>query len=276
MFGLLEPDSGTSGCLMVDYVLMERSDLRIVPYNYRSFNASKVPCVSEQFCLFTTYFNNYNNVSICGMDESVIHAGRLYGECTILYKSSCTEIYPIYLGDSERTCEIKWKLNNSDEFVYLFTVYLPCDDNIAMHHHDFNNVLSAISTYCLQYNVEYCIIGGDFNTYIYIYIYIYISRVNCMNTTSLHNFVSDECLMFCMQSENCFNIDYTYWGLDQSISVIDFIISSCLSSSTDVYKTISSVSNISDHVPVCLDVEWPSPKSTNISDTITYHIPIPF
>ena len=253
---------------MVDYVLMERTDHRIVSYNCRGFNASKVPFISEllnmcdilllqetwlyssQFCLFTTYFNNYNNVSICGMDESVIHAGRPYGGCTILYKSSCTEIYPIYLGVSKRTCGIKWKLNNSDEFVHLFTVYLPCDDNIAMHHHDFNNVLSAISTYCLQYNVEYCIIGGDFNTD--------IARVNSMNTTSLHNFVSDECLMFCMKSENCINIDYTYSGPNQSISVIDhFIISSCLSSSINVYKTISSVSNNSHHVSVFLYVEWP-------------------
>ena len=63
-----------------------------------------------------------------------------YGGCTILYKSSCIEIYPIYLGDSKRSCGIKWKLNNSEEFVNLFTVYLPCDYNIAMHHHDFNNV----------------------------------------------------------------------------------------------------------------------------------------
>ena len=37
------------------------------------------------------------------MDESVIHAGRPYGGCTILYKLSCTEKYPIYLGDSKRT-----------------------------------------------------------------------------------------------------------------------------------------------------------------------------
>ena len=58
---------------------------------------------------------------------------------------------------------------------------MPCDVN--MHHYDFNNVLSSISMNCLQHNVEYCIIGGDFNTY--------ISRVNSMNTTSLHNFVSD-------------------------------------------------------------------------------------
>ena len=91
-----------------------------------------------------------------------------------------------------------------------------------------------------------------------------------------YNFVSDECLMFCMKSEHCINIDYTYCGPNQSISVIDnFIISSCLSSSIDVYKTISSVSNISDNIPVFLDFEWPSPKSTNISDTNTYHIPIP-
>ena len=49
---------------------------------------------------FTTYFNNYNNVSICCLDESVIHAGSPYGGSTILYKSFCTEIHPIYLGDS--------------------------------------------------------------------------------------------------------------------------------------------------------------------------------
>ena len=73
-----------------------------------------------------------------------------------------------------------------------------------------------------------------------------------------------------MKSENCINIDYTYCGPNQYISVIDhFIISSCLSSSINVYKTISSVSNISDHVPVFLDVEWPSAKSTNISDANT-------
>ena len=69
---------------------------------------------------------------------------------------------------------------------------MPCDDNIAMHHHDFNNVLSSIYAYCLQYNVEYCIIGGDFITD--------ISRVNYMNTTSLHNFVLDKCFMFCMHN----------------------------------------------------------------------------
>ena len=65
--------------------------------------------------------------------------------------------------------------------------------------------------------------------------------------------------MFCFQSENCINIDYTYYGPNQSISLINhFIISSYLSSSIDVYKTISSVSNISNHVPICLDVEWHS------------------
>ena len=127
------------------------------------------------------------------------------------------------------------KLNNSDDFVHLFTVY--------HDYHDFNNVLSTMSTYCLQYNVEYYIIGGDSNRY--------ISRVNSMNTTSLHNFVSDVCLIFCMKSENCINIDYTYCSPNHYISVIDnFIISSCLSSSIDVYKTISSVSYISDHGPV--------------------------
>ena len=156
---------------------MERTNLKIVSYNCRGFNASKVPCISElltkcdivllqetwlyssQFCLFTTYFNTYNNVSVCSMDESVLHAGRPYGGCTILYKSSYTDIYPIYLGDSKRSCGIKWKLHNFDVFVHIFTVYMPCDVNNAMHHHDFNNVLSSITMYSLQNNVKYCIIG---------------------------------------------------------------------------------------------------------------------
>ena len=67
--------------------------------------------------------------------------------------------------------------------------------------------------------------------------------------------------MFNMKGENCIIIYYTYYGPNQSISVIDhFIISNFLSSAIDVYKTISSVSNISDHVPVFLDIEWHSPK----------------
>ena len=39
-----------------------------------------------------------------------------------------------------------------------------------------------------------------------------LSSANSMNTTSLHTFVSDECLMFGMTSENCINIDYTLWS----------------------------------------------------------------
>ena len=98
------------------------------------------------------------------MEESIMHAGRSYGGCTILYKSSCTEMY---LVDLKRTCGIEWKLNNYDGLVNLITDYMHCDDNIAMHHHDFNYVFI-----CTVYNImlHFCIIGGYFNTD--------ISRVN--------------------------------------------------------------------------------------------------
>ena len=89
--------------------------LKIGSYNYRGFNAYNVSFISEllnmcdilllhetwlyssQCCVFTTYFNNYNNVNICGMDKSVLHAGRPYGGCTILYNSSSTDIYILYI-----------------------------------------------------------------------------------------------------------------------------------------------------------------------------------
>ena len=82
--------------------------------------------------------------------------------------------------------------------------------------------------------------------------------------------------MFCMKSENCINIYYTYYGPNQAFSVIDhFIICKCLSSLIDVDKTISSMSNISDHVPLFLNVDGHSPKITNTIDPITYEIPNP-
>ena len=40
--------------------------------------------------------------------------------------------------------------------------------------HDYNEVFSTISTCLSQYNVEYCVIAGDFNTD--------LSRVNSGNT----------------------------------------------------------------------------------------------
>ena len=70
-----------------------------------------------------------------------------------LFYTNHLVLYPIYLGDSKRTFGIKWKLNHSDGVVHLFTVYMPCDDNIAMHHHDFNNILSSIYIYCLQHDL---------------------------------------------------------------------------------------------------------------------------
>ena len=61
-----------------------------------------------------------------------------------------------------------------------------------------------------------------------------------------------------------------------SLHVIDhFIFSICLSSLIAVYKTNSSMSNISDHVLLFLDVEWHLPKITNIFDPITDQMPNP-
>ena len=81
---IMNPDVWPSGTRrMVDYVLMEQTNLKIVSYNCRGFNASKVPCISElltkcdillllelgyihQFCFLQHIFNTYNNVCVCG------------------------------------------------------------------------------------------------------------------------------------------------------------------------------------------------------------------
>ena len=53
-------------------------------------------------------------------------------EDALFYTNHLVLRYILYIRViQKRTCGIKWKLNNSDEFVHLCTVYLPCDDNIC-------------------------------------------------------------------------------------------------------------------------------------------------
>ena len=80
---------------------------------------------------------------------------------------------------SKRICALK--LNVYFGYLYIFIVYMPCDQHLFIH--DYIDVLSEIYHECLSHNVQYLVIGGDLNTD--------ISRINSANTITLKHHVSN-------------------------------------------------------------------------------------
>ena len=65
----------------------------------------------------------------------------------------------------------------------------------------YNHVLSVISSYCVDNNVDVYMIGGDFNTSLF--------RNESRHTISLNKFVEEECLYFCCNNVDS-NVDFTF------------------------------------------------------------------
>ena len=101
-------------------------------------------------------------------------------------------------------------------------------------------MLSEISHYCLSYNVQYLVIGGDLNTD--------ISRVNSANTITLKHFVSNECLQLAIESHMS-SVTHTLISAINSHSLINhFILPESLFDCIMIYKHMDSINNISDEV----------------------------
>ena len=123
---------------------------------------------------------------------------------------------------------------------------MPCDNHTANTHYDYNCVLSDISLYFDNKNIDYCVIGGDVNTD--------LSHDASNHTLSLNHFVQHENLFYCCKSNIC-NIDYTFVSPTGATSLIDhFIIPVKMSHSIITYETIDCIDNISDHIPVLLEI----------------------
>ena len=86
---------------------------------------------------------------------------------------------------------------------------MPCDDNSTESFDMYNHVLSVISIYFVDNNVDVYMIGGDFNTSLF--------RNESRHTISFNKFVEEECLYFCCNhvvSNVDFTFFYQHWGAD--------------------------------------------------------------
>ena len=107
-------------------------------------------------------------------------------------------------------------------------------------------ILSDISKCCIDNSISNCIIGGDMNTD--------ISRICSGNTISLQKFVAEENLSLALSTVDN-SVEHTYIGVNNSTSLIDhFIVSNSIHTNLLDYYTKDSVDNLSDHIPVCINI----------------------
>ena len=130
--------------------------------------------------------------------------------------------------------------------MYLFNVYMPCDTSNNENLFQYNMILSDIAKCCIDNSISDCIIGGDMNTG--------ISRICSGNTISLQKFAAEENLSLTLSTVDNF-VEHTYMGVNNSTSLIDhFIMSDSIHTHVLDYYTKDSVDNLSDHIPLCINI----------------------
>ena len=136
---------------------------------------------------------------------------------------------------------------------------MPCDDQSTDAYDMYNHVLNTVSLYCTNNNVDTYVLGGDFNTA--------LNRETSRRTIALNEFVSDEYLYYCCLDASS-NVTYTFFGPTGSKTLIDhFIVTVNISQYVSKYYTLDLIENISDHMPLYIEIVNHTPMISSTVDT---------
>ena len=116
----------------------------------------KLGCTPANLIYLINIFLNWASTIVCGIELICITAwSPIWGMYYIV--SFVFSVSQIKFGfKSKRICALKLKVYFG--YLYLFNVYMPCDQHIFID--DYIDVLSEIFHYCLSHNVQYLVIGG--------------------------------------------------------------------------------------------------------------------
>ena len=209
--------------------------LNIISYNMKGhaidrasyvkslLNVSDFVFVQEHWYLnseiteFCNYFSHSHVVAVSGVDDDELLLGRPYGGCAILYKDSLAgKVHPVQSA-SRRLVSVIVTLE-SCRFL-LVNVYMPCDtSNVDQVYDDVLDEINLIIR--LNDDINYLIIGGDFNTD--------LSR-SSYHTRRLRDFCGEEDLFTC-NNHLLHPLDFTFQSPLGHRSIIDhFFVSENLS-----------------------------------------------
>ena len=118
--------------------------LSICTYNMQGFNDMKCDYIQKcsdnhdiimiqehwlyesQSHVFEDNFPNITSLCVSGMDDSCLSAGRRYGGCAILWKSSLSCSFEPVMLTNKRLCAVQIKLQ--DVTILLCCIYMPCNE----------------------------------------------------------------------------------------------------------------------------------------------------
>ena len=246
--------------------------LTICSYNIHGYNNTKTEYIKallskcqilmiQEHWLNGTQLDRFSNTFSCSsmhgktsIDTSTLLIGRPHGGCCFIYKNylhSCIKIIPTL---SDRFCCVSLTLSSSC-IVYMFCVYMPCDNNNNDSLHVYVDILTQISAIYSKYDAEYICIGGDMNTD--------LVRLQSQNTQALFQFAAKESLQFAL-NHSISDITHTFTSFAfNSFSTIDhFIVTSSLYQAIKSYTTCDDVMNQSDHLPLFISIDIEVPTDT--------------
>ena len=244
--------------------MTEDSCLRLVFYNFRGWNSgvyflkgiasSFDLCLIQEHWLFPNqlalldFDHDFYSCAVSGMDDGVILSGRPFGGCAIIFRKSLLSIIQIIRVPAKRFCAIK--LRSDLTTFLLICAYLPTDYHTDTSVADFNVCLGEISGFIDSQSFDHLIVGWDLN--------VDLASVS-HRRTAIQDFM-DSYDLRCIDSE-CGSITHTYErddGLARSWPD-HFLVSGLLADRFSNIRTLASGSNLSDHLPLCVDLALPAP-----------------
>ena len=214
--------------------------------------------LDEELSLLECQLQTVHVFGKSGMDANRLLAGRSYGGCAVLVKTTlqCT-VSPVDTSSRRLfSCVLRFP---NDFSMLLHNVYMPVDTCHDKSNNMFNEILCEIDYINVFHDdIENIVIAGDFNTD--------LSRASSLHCASLLDFCDCrdlKILQFCNVSE----VDFSYMNACTNVtSLIDhFIVSDALFFSVMRYECLHQGHNLSDHSPILLTLSVASHQATSNS-----------
>jgi len=186
-----------------------------------------------------TINDNILYAGVSGFDNLDILAGRPYGGCAILWRSSLlVKVCPLAV-DSKRICAVR--ISTDKWSLLVVNVYMPYEDD-DVKTDEFVYMLSLIESMYDSNMDSHVVIGGDFN--------VDFGR-NWTHTALLNSFCDSIGVSPVVRHAKC-DIDYTYNFNMERFNILDhFLLSDTLFNlGVDSANVIHNVDNTSDHDPI--------------------------
>ena len=172
--------------------------------------------------------------NVSAIDDGILINGRVYGGCSILWKSTLNAKVTPILMHSNRVFAVQTSIGLTD--IIVFNVYMPCDTGVNSGL--YSEILQEIMAKCVELGSSNIIVGGDMNTN--------LQRANSDFTRQLNLLCEDDNFTPCIDFVDS-KINYTFTSpVDHGTHTIyHLLVNDGLE-----YHSLHEGTNLSFHSPI--------------------------